>query len=156
VRHSACGSTTFSVPCGSAQALRRLVDRYSLALLNQTARGSACNRLHCGEQRHSRPSVISRILATNDATPSATITQRERAQSRTAERDDSRPQASPRSAALRGVNQRLASIGVRLNETNNVNNVAATRTSPNWRMSTRLEFVLIHLDVDLPNQTADQ
>jgi len=50
-------------------SLGRLVGRYMIALLNQTARGSACNRLHRVEQRLARWLLIIHDLVDGDELP---------------------------------------------------------------------------------------
>lgn len=49
--------------------LRNLVGRYTLALLDQTTRGSACNRLHRVEQRLARWLLVIHDLADGDELP---------------------------------------------------------------------------------------
>ena len=49
-----------------SESLRRLVGRYTIALLNQTARGSACNRRHRVEQRLARWLLMIHDLADGD------------------------------------------------------------------------------------------
>jgi len=49
-----------------SQSLRHLVGRYTIALLNQTARGSACNRRHGIEQRLARWLLMIHDLADSD------------------------------------------------------------------------------------------
>lgn len=50
-------------------SLRHLVGRYTIALLNQTARGSACNRLHRVDQRLARWLLVIHDLADGDELP---------------------------------------------------------------------------------------
>ncbi|MDQ6669809.1 MAG: Crp/Fnr family transcriptional regulator [Chloroflexota bacterium] len=53
----------------TSQSLRYLVGRYTIALLNQTARGSACNRRHPIEQRLARWLLVVHDLADGDELP---------------------------------------------------------------------------------------
>jgi CRP-like cAMP-binding protein len=62
-------SDDFKRAVHTSAKLRDLVGRYTLALLNQTARGSACNRRHRVEQRLARWLLVIHDLADGDELP---------------------------------------------------------------------------------------
>jgi CRP-like cAMP-binding protein len=62
-------SDAFQRAAQTSAALRTLVGRYLLALLNQTTRGSACNRVHHIDQRLARWLLVVHDLADGDELP---------------------------------------------------------------------------------------
>jgi CRP-like cAMP-binding protein len=62
-------SEAFQRAAQTNDVLRNLVGRYLHALLNQTTRGSACNRLHRVEQRLARWLLVVHDLADGDELP---------------------------------------------------------------------------------------